>query len=244
MNQLNEDLLAGDLKYLVSKVFEIDSFKSKIGEDGDVVVLSFTVDDKLPANDLARFLEMGYQFIIDADATDGPVDNGKYKVFAEMKRDRYVPRQIMEILGGISRLANIDEFKFRYYKSFKSIPATEENLEQFIPVDSKEYESRIANNQLNNFSNFFNQSFIENVEVLEDDIRFSKMFAESINMKIKDFGTKTEVYDNFPGKICLESKDISECLFLTKYIGNYNITKINNTFIFENSGYAVALEKK
>jgi hypothetical protein len=26
-------------------------------------------------------------------------------------------------------------------------------------------------------------------------------------------------------------------------LGNYNITKINNTFIFENEGHAVALEK-
>ena len=41
----------------------------------------------------------------------------------------------------------------------------------------------------------------------------------------------------------LESKDIAEVLFLTKCIGNYNITKVGDKFIFENSGYAVALEK-
>jgi hypothetical protein len=41
----------------------------------------------------------------------------------------------------------------------------------------------------------------------------------------------------------LESKDIAEVLYFTKYIGNYNITKVGDTFIFENSGYAVALKK-
>jgi hypothetical protein len=62
-------------------------------------------------------------------------------------------------------------------------------------------------------------------------------------MKIKGFGTTKAVYESLPGRIMLESKDISEVLFLSKYIGNYNITKVGNDFVFENSGYAVVLEK-
>jgi hypothetical protein len=243
MQHINEDLLAGDLAHLVSHIFDIDSFKSKIGEDGEMVVLSFTVDDKLPADDLARFLEMGYEFVLDADATNGPMDNGKHKVFVEMKRDRHTPKHITELLDGISRLANINNFKFRYYKSFKSIPATLETLEQAIPINSNEYEDRISNNQMNNFSNFFNRGFIENVDVLGDDLRFQKIFAESIKMKIKDFGLKKEIHERIQGRLKIEPKDISECIFLTKYLGDYNITKIDNSFIFENNGYAVVLER-
>jgi hypothetical protein len=52
------------------------------------------------------------------------------------------------------------------------------------------------------------------------------------------------VYDAVKGPIVLESKDMAEVMFLTKVIGNYNITKIGNTFIFENSGWAVALTRK
>lgn len=243
MEQFNEDLLAGDLKYLVSHVFEIDSYKSKIGDDGDMVVLSFTVDSKAPADDLARFVEMGYEFVLDADATNGPTDNGKHKVFIEMKRSRYTPKEIMELLDGIARLTKHDEFKFRYYKSFKSIPANLETLEKLVPTDPESYLERISNNQLNNFSNFFNRSFIENINVLEDDIRFEKVFAESLKMRIKDFGLKEDVHTRVNGKLRIEPKDISECIFLTKYLGDYNITKIDNTFIFENGHYAVALEK-
>jgi len=243
MQHINEDLLAGDLAHLVSHIFDIDSFKSKIGEDGDMVVLSFTVDDKSPADDLARFLEMGYEFVLDADATNGPMDNGKHKVFVEMKRDRHTPKHITELLDGISRLTDIDNFKFRYYKSFKSIPATLETLEQAIPINANEYEDRINNNQMNNFSNFFNRGFIESVDVLGDDIRFQKIFAESINMKIKDFGRKKEIHERIQGRLKIEPKDISECIFLTKYLGDYNITKIDNSFIFENNGYAVVLER-
>jgi hypothetical protein len=41
----------------------------------------------------------------------------------------------------------------------------------------------------------------------------------------------------------LESKDMAEVMFLTKYIGNYNITKVGNKFIFENGNWAVLLER-
>ena len=241
--RLDETLLAGDLEHLVSRIFEIDSFKSKIGGDGEMVVLSFTVDDKAPADDLARFLEMGYDYVIDADATNGPLENGKHKVFVELKRSRYIAKQIYDILDGVSRLTKIENFKFRYYKSFKSIPATMENLEEYVPIDVNSYEDRINNSRLNNFSNFFNRSFVENIDVLEDDITFKKIYAESIKMKIKDFGLRENIYQSNPGKIDIDPKSTSEILYLTKVLGNYNITKIDNTFIFENEGHAVALEK-
>jgi hypothetical protein len=241
--RLDETLLAGDLEHLVSRIFEIDSFKSKIGGDGEMVVLSFTVDDKAPADDLARFLEMGYDYVIDADATNGPLENGKHKVFVELKRSRYIAKQIYDILDGVGRLTKIENFKFRYYKSFKSIPATMENLEEYVPIDVNSYDDRINNSRLNNFSNFFNRSFVENIDVLEDDITFKKIYAESIKMKIKDFGLRENIYQSNLGKIDIDPKSTSEILYLTKVLGNYNITKINNTFIFENEGHAVALEK-
>jgi hypothetical protein len=241
--RLDETLLAGDLEHLVSRIFEIDSFKSKIGGDGEMVVLSFTVDDKAPADDLARFLEMGYDYVIDADATNGPLENGKHKVFVELKRSRYIAKQIYDILDGVGRLTKIENFKFRYYKSFKSIPATMENLEEYVPIDVNSYDDRINNSRLNNFSNFFNRSFVENIDVLEDDITFKKIYAESIKMKIKDFGLRENIYQSNPGKIDIDPKSTSEILYLTKVLGNYNITKIDNTFIFENEGHAVALEK-
>jgi hypothetical protein len=241
--RLDETLLAGDLEHLVSRIFEIDSFKSKIGGDGEMVVLSFTVDDKAPADDLARFLEMGYDYVIDADATNGPLENGKHKVFVELKRSRYIAKQIYDILDGVSRLTKIENFKFRYYKSFKSIPATMENLEEYVPIDVNSYDDRINNSRLDNFSNFFNRSFVENIDVLEDDITFKKIYAESIKMKIKDFGLRENIYQSNPGKIDIDPKSTSEILYLTKVLGNYNITKIDNTFIFENEGHAVALEK-
>ena len=63
---MTESLRKDDLRFLVKKVFEIDAYKSKIGDDYDVVVLSFTVDEEDPATDLENFIEMGYDFVLDA----------------------------------------------------------------------------------------------------------------------------------------------------------------------------------
>ena len=65
------NLRANDLKGLVKSVFEIDSYKSKIGYDEDIIVLSFTVEFDDPAKDLESFIELGYDFVLDSDVFKG-----------------------------------------------------------------------------------------------------------------------------------------------------------------------------
>lgn len=241
---LNESLRPNDLNDLVKKVFEIDAFKSKIGDDQDIIVLSFTVDHEDPAKDLENFIEMGYDFVLDADTSPGETDDGTYKVFVEIERGRHAPEQITELLDGVERLTGIPEMRFRYYKNFRSQPASKENIKLYVPLDKDSYEVAVKQNMLENFTTFFHNSYVDEVTVLEESITFKKTWADPISFKIVSSGTKKEVYESIKGPIMLEGKDISEVLYFTKYIGNYNITKIGDTFIFENSGHAVALEKK
>jgi hypothetical protein len=243
MHQLNEGLMAGDLKMLVDNIFEIDSYASKMGEDKEIVVLAFTVRSKEPADDLVNFVENGYDFVLDADTSPGELSDGKYKVFVEIERNRHITKQILELLNGLGHLTEIDEFKFRYHKSFHSLEANAENLDEMVPQTKEDYEITVQEGVMNNFGNFFGRSYLESVSVDHEDIVFQKKYAEPLRMRITDFGTKEQVYDNVVGPIMLEGSAMSEIMYFTKYIGNYNITKIGNTFIFENNGYAVALEK-
>ena len=236
-------LRAEDLKDLVKPIFEIDSYSSKMGDDKDVVVLSFTVDQKEPADDLVQFCEMGYDFVLDADVTPGELDNGTYKVFVEIQRNKKIGEQIMELLDGVKKLTGNDDFRFRYYKSFQSLPADQNTLSETIPLDANSYEVTIQENALNNFSNFFRRSSVDSIEGLFEGIRFKKIYAEPLKMRVVDFGLKHDVYERAEGRIGLMPADISECIFLTKYIGNYNITKIGSSFVFENEGWAVAMER-
>lgn len=243
MSQVNEGMMAGDLRMLVDNIFEVDSYASKMGEDKDIVVLAFTVKNREPAQDLVEFVENGYDFVLDADASPGELSDGKYKVFVEIERNRRIAEQIIELLNGVSKLADIDDFKFRYHKSFNSIDADADNLSKTIPKTKDEYEVSIQENVMNNFSNFFGRSYLENVSVDHNDIVFQRKFAEPLRMRIADFGTTAQVYDNITGPIMLEGNAMSEIMYFTKYIGNYNITKIGDKFVFENGRYAVALEK-
>ena len=69
MTFLKEGLKAGDLDGVVGKRFSVDQFKSKMGEDRNIMVLAFTLDGQAPAKDLERFAETGYKEVPDADAT-------------------------------------------------------------------------------------------------------------------------------------------------------------------------------
>lgn len=233
-----------DLENLVKHIFEIDNYKSKLGDDEEICVLSFTVFYQDAAADLENFFEMGYEFVLDADTTTGEMDDGNYRVFVEIERNRHLGKQIMELLDGLKRLTGIDTFKFRYYKNFRSQEANEENLDAVIPKDKDSYKIMNTQFQMENFSNFFANSYSDSVNLVDESIVFTKSRSESLKFHIVDSGSKEVVYNNIKGPIMLESRDISEIMFLTKYIGNYNITKIGNTFVFENNGWAVALERK
>lgn len=241
---LNESSLqAGDLKYLVNHIFEIDSYRSKMGDDKDVVVLSFTVEGRDPANDLVNFIEKGYQFVLDADMTPGELSNGKYKVFVELQRSPKVVEEITSMLYGIGKLSNVDQFKFRYYKSFDSKDAIEETLSEVIPSSPADYESRINEIRLESFQGFFNKSMIESIETLGDIVQFKKVYAEPIRFKYLTSGNVQQVLESVDDRISVAMNDLADVMFLTKYLGNYNITKLGNKFMFENSGHAVLLEK-
>ena len=241
---ISESLRAGDLRYVVKNIFEIDSFKSKIGNDQDVVVLSFTVTDEDPAKDLVNFIEMGYNFVIDADVSPGETDDNVYKVFVEIERSRHIATQIKSILNGVEKITNIKDFRFRYFKSFKSQAATEENLSAAIPTDKNSYDQTTAENMLENFSNFFANSYVEELKVLDESISFKRIWKDPVKFNIVTSGPRSAVYNSIKGPIMIESKDIAEVMFFTKYIGNYNITKVGDVFIFENNNWAVALDKK
>jgi len=244
MNTITESLKANDLRHFVNKVFTIDSFKSKIGDDIDVVVLCFEVDDENPAKDLENFIEMGYDFVLDADVSPGETDDGNYKVFVEIERGRHAAEQVRELLDGVEKLSGINNFRFRYFKSFKSQEATEENLAAAIPSNKEAYEEVTKRFQMDNFSNFFSNSYSDNIKVANESITFRRTYSGPVTFEIINSGNKKDLYESIRGPIVLESKDMAEVMFLTKIIGNYNITKIGDTFIFENSGWAVALKRK
>lgn len=232
----------GSLRDMVDRTFEVDSYASKMGEDDSIVTLSFTTEDRYSGEDLSDFIEKGYSFVLDADSTPSEQDDGKHLVFVEIERTKKISDQILEMLEGIRNLTKIKKFRFRYYKSFRSYPANQENLEKIIPKSESEYKEATTQNRMNNYKEFFNQSFLDSIQMKEGVLTFKKKFADPLTFEFVDFGKKEDIIPEIQ-----ESFDpmnsYPEIMFLTKYMGDYNITKYGDKVVFENQGYALVLKK-
>jgi hypothetical protein len=236
-------LRKGDLVDLVDGIFEVDTFQSKMGDDQNIVTLSFSLTDKQAAEDLSNFLEKGYSFILDSDVTSGEQSDGTYKVFVEMERDRNVNDNIFEIVDGITKLSNKEKFRFRYYKDFRSHDATLENLQEYIPNEPEKYGINMQEGALNNYKSFFSRSFLDLTDLSEDNIlTIRKKWAEPLKFEFIDFDDTLTILESIQGKFDL-MESYAEILFLTKYIGDYNISKYGETLVFENEGKSLVLKR-
>jgi hypothetical protein len=240
---ISEALRTSDLRGLVKDVFEVDNYKSKIGNDRDICVLTFIVDSKDPAEDLENFIEMGYDFVLDAECTSGEMDDGKYRVFVEIERGRHLGKQLEELIDGVSKLTDVDDFRFRYHKEFKSVPATLEEFEKKIPNDPDQYDVVVQSPGMNNFQEFFINSYVDDVKLLGETLTFKRVYKDLLEFKVVDFGEKHDIYEGMKGPIMLEGNGMAETIYLTKYIGDFNINKIGEQFVLEKAGYALILEK-
>ena len=143
-NQLNENLEGGDLKRLVHDELHIDEFKSKMGDDADVCVVSFKVAGKEPAIDLVSFVEKGYDWVLDADVSSGEKDGGDYLVFVELDRTPKLPEQIYQLIADLVNLTeqDITDWRVLYFKSNKEHDLTVESLSQIIPLTPAKYRAK------------------------------------------------------------------------------------------------------
>ena len=234
-------LKAGDLRNLIDEVFEIDSYRSKMGDDKNIVTLSFSVKDKQPAEDLANFLEKGYNFILDADATPGEQSDGKYKVFVELQRERNVGSNICEILDGVTKISEMPNLKFRYYKDFQSKDANLQEIENIVPTDPDNYTQIATESNMRNFKNFFNKSYVDEIIMEGDIFTIRKKYADPVQFRYIDFGPTQQTLDAITESF--NANEFAEIIFLSKYIGDYNITKYGHKLTFENNGFTLVAER-
>lgn len=139
---LNEGLNYQDMVDQVTPILGIDEFKSRIGEDSDIIVLNFIVSGEAVGNDLVDWLERGYDWIIDAEISPGEVLDKKYYVFVEMNRRNSAPRRIMELIEDLFTLTDIKPDDWELKINGKKYPASEEIIKQTIVLSPSEYKNK------------------------------------------------------------------------------------------------------
>tara|TARA_R110001592_G_scaffold108151_2_gene302526 strand:- start:22 stop:765 length:744 start_codon:yes stop_codon:yes gene_type:complete len=244
MKLVNEGLKAGDLEGVVDKRFSVDQFKSKMGDDKNILVLGFVVDGQAPARDLERFAEVGYKSVLDADATPGTLEDGKHRVFVEFARTPEVVGQIMAFLEDLKKLANIEEFEYTYHKGENPTLVSSGTMGEAIPTTPEAYEQRISEMRVSEARHFFDKYDMMECKIKENIMSVKKTGAgHELHFEIHKFGSTQEIMKETKAfKIDMDS--IAECTHLTKYFGPYDITKTNeNQFIFTKGDQSALLSK-
>lgn len=142
MKQLNEGLEYHDMKGQIDSNITVDEYAAKMGKDSEIVTLTFKVNSKLAADDLVSWLEIGYDFILDASVSEGEIEPGKWLVFVEMKRKSNVPRKIIEVLEDLKTLTDKDLQDYTVYVNDESYEADIEALKQVIILSPTEYANK------------------------------------------------------------------------------------------------------
>lgn len=139
---LTEGSEFNDLARLVKPELTIDEFRSKMGEDKDIIVLGFTVMNKEPAADLVDFIEKSYDWVLDADISSGETSDGNYVVFVEIQRKPTAAKNILAMVTDILNLTaqELSDWTFTYYNNAEKTPITLENLTDKIISSPAEYE--------------------------------------------------------------------------------------------------------
>jgi hypothetical protein len=239
---LTEGLRPFELEDLVYPIFEVDTYRSKMGEDQDVCVISFHVKDRAPANDLMEFIEKGYSFVLDADVSSGENSRGEYHVFVEVSRTPRLARQINEMLYGLKRLTGLNDWKFKYHKDQDKYEVSEETLKKVIPSSPSLYEGKLKQYKVEDLKRFFNKTLMDDLTLEDGVIVIHKPYDKKIYLKVIEEGLKENIL-NSTESLALDNTSMGEIFWLTKVLGDYNINKTGDKFVFENGDNAIILQR-
>ena len=136
---LNEGLDYMDLEGQIEPRISVDEYSAKMGKDSEIVTIAFTVKSEAAGNDLVDWLERGYNFVLDAQVSEGEIKPGKFLVFVEMDRRTTVPERIIEILNDLETLTGMSAIDYTVEVDEEEYDADENILKQKIILSPKAY---------------------------------------------------------------------------------------------------------
>ena len=129
----------GEMVNLVNPKISIDQYKPKIGEANETVVVAFECMLEGAATDLSNLIETDVVSHLDVDVSQGPNDNGNYMVFVEFERNNKLHKSIMEIINTVSKVTEINEWSYDYYKGESTKELNESNLGETVLDNPEQY---------------------------------------------------------------------------------------------------------
>ena len=142
-NQLFESLGFKDLDGLLKPTIHVDEFSSKMGDDDDIIVISFFVRDAQAAKDLMMWFEKGYDFVLDADRSPGEIRPGRYLVYVEIRRRSTAGGNVEQLLDDLNTLTEFEDSTVwtMHYRG-REIPFSRDSFDATVPLTPRAYRER------------------------------------------------------------------------------------------------------
>lgn len=125
----------------------VDEFESQMGDNDDIIVLSFFVRCEDAAKDLTNWFEKGYDYVLDADRSPGEISPGRYLVYVELRRRSSAGRHLEEMLTDMNTLTEFEPDDWVVHYKDGSFPFTREEFETKIPLSPKAYRKRYGDEE-------------------------------------------------------------------------------------------------
>jgi hypothetical protein len=141
-NPLFEALNYKDMEGLMKPTVHVDEFSSKMGDDDDIIVISFFVRDETAAKDLMNWFEKGYDFVIDADRSPGEIKPNRYLVYVEIRRRSTAGAQVETLIDDLGTLTEFDNSDWTMHYRGKEIPFSRDDFDRLVPLSPRAYREK------------------------------------------------------------------------------------------------------
>jgi len=141
-NPLFESLEFKDMEGLLKPTIHVDEFSSKMGDDDDIIVVSFFVRDPQAAKDLMNWFEKGYDFVLDADRSPGEIKPNRYLVYVEMRRRSTAGGNVETLLSDLNTLTEFDVGDWTMHYKGKEVPFSRDEFDKLVPLTPRAYRER------------------------------------------------------------------------------------------------------
>ena len=180
----------GDLFGTILPDVSIDDFEPKAGNDSNVIVVAFYINDKDPAEDLNTFIQRGYIDTLDVEVSPSTDEDGHYLVFVEMSRDDTFPNKFQALIKDVENLTGNMKWKIRtYYSDDRTFSFNDPELFNYIIVDPDQYVSKDEfkmKDMKESIEKFFKESMMTNLTIIDSNVIIEgngrKIIAEVIDV--------------------------------------------------------------
>jgi len=130
----------GDLAGTILPDVSLDEFEPKAGDDVDVIVVAFYLNDEAPAADLNTFIQRGFIDTLDVEVSPNTDEEGRYLVFVEMSRDETFPSKFTALLKDVGNVSgNMDWQVTTYFSDGQSFAYNDPELYNYVIIDPADY---------------------------------------------------------------------------------------------------------